>query len=150
MPNFSNIRDLINSIESSKSELIKTRRDDMFKVAFDYIALLRIRLANGTNADGNSFTAYSPRWARDRNERGRQIEKKDYNDTGQLYRNISPQVITDDDNNTIIEIAPSTQDDINKVAGALNQGDEILRISRDEQKLIENTYLQRRIKRIKF
>jgi hypothetical protein len=143
--NFDNIQDFLDKLEETKDDLIKNAVSDLLTVSLDAIGLIRLRLGTtGLNADGNNFSPYSPRWSRNRQERGRDITKKNFIDTGQLLRSLTvkPQA----DGSVIIE--PRTQDDINKLAGASLQNDFPIRLSAKEIEALQQSYITRKLNRL--
>ena len=145
-----NLKDLLNNIKQTRQDLVSTRVQDLFSVATDSIALIKIRWQQGLNYQENVFSDYSTLYAKRRERRGRQADKKTFSDTGQLARSLKPNVVVDNDGSTSIEITADNEDDKLKLQGQLKRDGNILRLSQREVKLLRDTYTKRRLKRIRI
>jgi len=68
-------RDLLNAIKQAKADLIANRENDALKIAFDQVALTKLRIqSSGENAYGQKFPDYVPGYKRDRQKKGYQVE----------------------------------------------------------------------------
>lgn len=140
--------DHINKIKSATSELERTQVDDAILTTLDLIALVKLRLAEeGKRADGSSFSDYNPIYAGRREDKGLQVDRKDFNFTGRLYASIQPEVGVNAAGTVEVFIAPKGKDNEAKVAGQIKRDGNILQPSETEIREATAAHSQRRINR---
>lgn len=138
----------IKLLEEITVELAATQLDDALLSSLDLSALLKLRLARGENADGGRFTDYSDLYAKERQSKGLQTGRKDFNVTGQLYASIQPEVASSTFGNVQVNITAKGEDNQLKVRGARHyKGDEVLEVSESEINEVARLHSQRRIER---
>jgi hypothetical protein len=131
------IRDFINRIKQAKAELIANREADALRIAFDQIALVKLRIQrSGQNSDGGSFLPYTPAYAKQRQKAGYQVGFVDLTRTGRLFASISPRVESSNIFSATIVIEPDNDEGKKILEGLSKKRPNILEPSAQELEII--------------
>ena len=131
------IRDFINRIKQAKAELIANREADALRIAFDQIALVKLRIQqSGQSASGGAFLPYTPSYAKQRKEAGYQVGFVDFTRTGRLFASISPRVESSDIFSATVVIQPDTEEGKKILQGLSNKRGNILEPSPQELEIV--------------
>lgn len=99
---------IIESIRKAKADIIKNREQDGLRIAFDVLALVKLRVqTSGTNAAGEKFAPYTPFTVRERRKGGYQVGFVDYTQTGRFWASIRPRVEASDIFSVTVAIGPT-------------------------------------------
>jgi hypothetical protein len=84
---------IIESIRKAKADIIRNREQDGLRIAFDVLALVKLRIqTSGVNSEGVKFAPYTPFTVRERRAGGYQVGFVDYTQTGRFWATIRPRV----------------------------------------------------------
>jgi len=98
------INEWLAKMEERKLAFIAARERECLQLALDLQALVQLRIqTSGTNSQGAAFVGYSPGWEKNRQRRGRQVNYFDFTDTGSAWRSITPRVILNTPDTTVVE-----------------------------------------------
>lgn len=137
-------------LKKAVTELAKTQAEDALLTSLDLIALVKLRLAEqGTRADGSNFSDYSPIYSKTRQKKGLQVDKKDFNVTGQLYASMKPELTAEQIGRVEVKLTVRGSDNQMKVIGQMKrEGGSILEPSPDELREAAIAQTRRRVKRL--
>lgn len=139
------LSDFINRNNKRIEDLKRKREERLLLVSLDAKALVQLRIqTSGENSEGSSFEDYTPDYKKyGRDQLGYQSEYVDYTRTGEMWRNITPKVISSNETVTVVEIAGRSQETINKLRGQVVKRGNPLSISDDEIKIVRDAYAER-------
>lgn len=127
------LKEHIATLENAIATLAVEQVNLSLQTTLDGIAFLKQRLAQGENADGGRFSDYGELYAMERQGRGLQADRKDFNVTGQLYASIQPELTASNADQVRVNIVPKGRENELKVAGAAHyKGDIVLALSDSE------------------
>lgn len=138
---------LLNRIRQIKSNLTFNREAEAMRMAFDQLALLKLRIqTKGQNSEEQAFAPYVPAYARERQRSGYQVGIVDFTRTGRLWANVAPRVesATDTSVTVVIEGGEKRSKDI--IQGARRKRGNILQPTRKEIELIRAANRERVLK----
>jgi len=135
---------IIERIRQIKANIIKNREAELMRIAFDQIALLKLRIqTTGLNSNESPFAPYTPDYAKTRQKKGYQIGYVDFTVTGQFMAGIKPVIVESSTFRTIIEFRPTGDRGENIVKGARKKRGNILEPSQSELKIARDANRQR-------
>lgn len=115
------LRDWVEYRRQRLAEMERNRDQDALVIASDLIAQVQLRIqTSGINYQGLAFTPYSEGHKRRRVKAGAQNTYVDFTITGQMWRNIRPEVVRSDASSTTVQITARDQLNQNKLRGAVN------------------------------
>lgn len=138
---------LLNRIRQIKNNLTFNREAEAMRMAFDQLALLKLRIqTKGQNSNEQPFAPYVPAYARERQRSGYQVGIVDFTRTGRLWANVAPRVesATDTSVTVVIEGGEKRSKDI--IQGARRKRGNILQPTRKEIELIRVANRERVLK----
>jgi len=145
------IRDLINSLKEAKAQIIANREADALRIALDQVALVKLRIqSRGVNADGAKFEPYVPAYAKQRKNKGYQVEFVDFTRTGRLMASISPRVTSSSVFSATVVIGPDNPESEKILAGLSRKRGNILEPSEQELQIIREANRRRILKYFTF
>lgn len=131
------IRDLLNRVRQAKAELIANREADALRIAFDQIALVKLRIqTRGEKAEGGAFLPYTPDYAKQRQKAGYQVGFVDFTRTGRLMASISPRIQSSDIFSATVVIEPDNDEGKKILQGLSGKRGNILQPSAQELEII--------------
>lgn len=135
------IDEYIEKIKRLSATIQNDRPRIALAASFDLSATIKLRIQeDGQNYNNQPFSPYTPQYAKVRNRQGYQTEKVDFTKTGRLMANTFPRVTANSQDQTIIEIAPTSAAEIAKLRGQIRKRGNILRPSQQEINAISAQY----------
>jgi hypothetical protein len=145
------IKSIIARIVSARNALIANRPEEALRIAFDQIALIKLRIqTKGLNSDEKPFAPYDPRYAKERRGKGYQVNIVDFTRTGRMWANIVPRLESNTRNAATVIIEGGTQDTRDKVAGQFRKRGNILKPSKGELALLQKANRERVLRYLGF
>lgn len=142
---------VLESIRKAKADIIANRETDGLRMAFDLLALVKLRIqTSGENADGGQLAPYTPFTKRDRASKGYQIGFVDYTQTGRFWGNIRPRVESATIVEAVIVIGPTDAYGRAVLDSAEPKRGNLLLASKEEIELVKKVNLERVKKYLKF
>lgn len=141
------LENILNRIRQIKNNLTFNREAEAMRMAFDQLALLKLRIqTKGQNSEEQAFAPYVPAYARERQRSGYQVGIVDFTRTGRLWANVAPRVesATDTSVTVVIEGGEKRSKDI--IQGARRKRGNILQPTRKEIELIRAANRERVLK----
>lgn len=133
------LQGIIERIRRIKAELIANREADVLRIAFDQVALIKLRIqTKGESADGPLFVPYVEPYKRSRQKAGYQVGFVDFTRTGRMWANVQPRIESSNMFSATVIIEGSEQRSKDIVAGAAKKRGNILRPSAAEIQLVRN------------
>lgn len=133
------LQGIIERIRRIKAELIANREADVLRIAFDQVALIKLRIqTKGESADGLLFVPYVEPYKRSRQKAGYQVGFVDFTRTGRMWANVQPRIESSNVFSATVIIEGSEQRSKDIVAGAAKKRGNILRPSAAEIQLVRN------------
>lgn len=133
------LQGIIERIRRIKAELIANREADVLRIAFDQVALIKLRIqTKGESADGPLFAPYVEPYKRSRQKAGYQVGFVDFTRTGRMWANVQPRIESSNMFSATVIIEGSEQRSKDIVAGAAKKRGNILRPSAAEIQLVRN------------
>lgn len=115
-------REYIESLRARIAALQANRARDALRIATDLNALVRLRInTSGRDSMNRPFTPYSPGYAQQRQQKGRQASFVDFNFTGRLQAATRSYVEKEDKNAVVIITTAKGRDNQAKLRGAMTQ-----------------------------
>lgn len=100
----------------------QNRPKEVLIIASELKAQVQFRIqSTGADFTGAAFVGYSPAYSKTRKARGRQTGNVDFTFTGQLWNNIRPVVIANDETSTTVEVGAQDAGNRAKLLAALRQ-----------------------------
>lgn len=135
---------LLEKIRQGKRELIANREADVLRIAFDQIALVKLRIqSRGENSEGDKFELYTPSYEKSRKKAGYQVGYVDLTRTGRLWNSIRPTVTASSIFSATVEIEPDSDSEREKLKGLSNKRENILSPSESELALVKKANRKR-------
>ena len=145
------VRDLLNKVRQGKAELIANRENDALKVAFDQIALVKLRIqSTGEAASGQKFPDYTAAYKSRRENEGYQVKFVDLTKTGKLMASISATVEKSDVFSATILIQADDELSQKILRGFFPKRGNVLEPSKEELEIIRAANRQRIYKYFNF
>lgn len=141
------LENILNRIRQVKNNLTFNREAEAMRMAFDQLALLKLRIqTKGQNSAEQPFAPYVPAYAKKRQRSGYQVGIVDFTRTGRLWANVAPRVesATDTSVTVVIEGGEKRSKDI--IQGARRKRGNILQPTRKEIELIRAANRERVLK----
>lgn len=133
------LSEILTRLRKARAELIQNREADALRIAFDHLALLKLRIQrSGNNADGRPFAPYTEQYAKERKGAGYQVDFVDFTRTGRMWAAVQPRVTQSSVFTATVLI--EGQDDRSQtiIAGQVKKRGNILRFSKEEEKLVRD------------
>lgn len=106
-------------IDDRLQQLRANRPREVLIISQELKTAVQLRIqTRGENFLGASFIGYSRSWAKDRKSRGRQTNYVDFTDTGRLWANIQPAILSNTKDQTIVEVTARDRENQDKLRGA--------------------------------
>ena len=138
---------IIDRIRQIKQSLIDNREAEALRIAFDALALTKLRIqTKGENADNSPFPPYVPGYAKERQAAGYQVGFVDFTRTGRLWANVQPRVEASNVFYATVVVEGSEQRSKDIIQGAKRKRGNILRPSREELEFIRDANRRRVLK----
>lgn len=138
---------LLNRIRQIKQNLINDRENEALRIAFDQLALTKLRIqTKGQNFENQPFAPYVPDYAKERQAAGYQVGYVDFTRTGQMFAAVRPRIESSSVFSATVVIEGSDQRSRDIIAGARKKRGNILQPSRDEIELTRQANIQRVLK----
>ena len=123
----------IERMEQRIERLFESRTTEGLRIASDMLALVQLRVqSSGQNYQGSQFAPYTTQYSKTRQKAGYQTNYVDFTRTGEMWRNIRPEVIRNSRSETTIEITARTQRNQDILRGARGKRGNILLPSESE------------------
>jgi len=128
---------ILDEIRRIKAELTANRQAEALRIAFDQLALTKLRIqTRGESAAGGPFAPYVPAYAKERKAAGYQVGYVDFTRTGRLWANIAPVVESSDATSVTVVIRGQSQLSEDILAGQSRKRGNILQPSKAELDLV--------------
>lgn len=138
------LSNLIQRIRQIKHDLIANREADVLRIAFDQLALTKLRIqSKGQSAEGSPFAPYVPGYAAERKKSGYQVGYVDFTRTGRMWGNVAPIVVDSSVFSATVVLQGSEQRTQDIIAGARKKRGNILQPSKAEVELVRQDNNQR-------
>ena len=139
------LKDYIRRLDQVRRHLRQTARENALVIAHDAKALVKKRVqSSGTNSEGQQFAPYNTAYAKyGRNAKGYQSEYVDFTRTGRMLGSLLPRVVSETDMRVIVEVVPRDDENRRKLAGQFKTRGNILALSTDEIKILNDTNARR-------
>lgn len=106
-------------IDDRLQMLRANRPREVLTIAQELKTAVQLRIqTRGEDFTGAAFVGYSRSWAKNRQSRGRQTNYVDFTDTGRLWANIQPAILSNTKDQTIVEVTARNRQDQDKLRGA--------------------------------
>lgn len=116
------ISDWLGLTRSRLDNLNDNRDNEALIIASDIHALVQLRIqTTGIAYTGSKFSPYSSGYAKQRKKAGAQTRIVDFTLTGEMWRNIRPEIIESTPTKTVVEIKARTANNQMKLTAALTQ-----------------------------
>jgi hypothetical protein len=139
------IKDLINAVKKGTQAMIDNRQTDALRIAFDQLALIKLRVqSRGERPDGSAYTPpYSVAYKKERTRAGFQTDYIDFTRTGRMFADVRPNVVDSNLISTTVEIKASLPNEQKKLEVNTTRRGAIIESSPDEIKLVRDANIQR-------
>jgi len=138
---------LLNRIRQIKANLINDRESEALRIAFDQLALTKLRIqTKGQNSNEQPFAPYVPEYAKNRQKAGYQTGYVDFTRTGRMFAAVRPRVESSTVFSATVIIEGSDQRSKDIIAGAARKRGNILQPSKAEIELTRQANIQRVLK----
>jgi len=128
---------ILNRIREIKQTLINDRENEVLRIAFDQLALTKLRIqTKGQNSAEQAFAPYTEQYKKSRGKAGYQVGYVDFTRTGRLWANVQPRIIASDIFSATVEIAGQEQRSKDIIAGARKKRGNILEPSQAEKEIV--------------
>lgn len=145
------IRALLDKIADAKKQLEANREAEALRIAFDQVALLKLRIQQtGTDSTGSAFVPYTPGYEKQRKKAGFQTEYVDLTRSGSLFASIRPVVTSSNIFSATVEIGPQSTSEAQKLAGLEKKRPGILQPSEEELAVVRAANRERILKYFRF
>ena len=137
----------IERIRQIKQDLIANREAEALRIAFDALALIKLRIqTKGQAYTGSPFPPYVPGYAKERKVSGYQVGYVDFTRTGRMWANVLPEVERSSVFSATVTIQGQSDYSRDIIAGAARKRGNILQPSRDEIEFVRQANRQRILK----
>ena len=144
---------ILQRLRAVRQEIIQNRADDVLKISSDLLALIKLRIQRtGEDYTGSPFVPYTPFTVKDRKAKGYQVGYVDFTQTGRLWANVAPFLISADVFGAVVELRGSEQRSTEIIQRAKPKRGNILQPSKDEIELARRanqTRIERYLTKIK-
>ncbi len=138
---------LLNRIRQIKQNLISDRENEAIRIAFDQLALTKLRIqTKGQNFREQPFAPYTPGYAKERAGAGYQVGYVDFTRTGRLWAAVRPRIESSNVFSATVVIEGSDQRSRDIIAGAVRKRGNILQPSAAEIQFVRDANRQRILK----
>lgn len=135
---------ILNRIREIKANLTANREAEALRMAFDQVALLKLRIqTKGQDGNEQPFAPYVPAYAKDRKSAGYQAGYVDFTRTGRLWANVVPRVESATDTSVTVVIEGGEQRSKDIIQGAKRKRGNILQATAKEIELIRQANRER-------
>lgn len=126
-------RDFSATLRTRIAALNANRAAEVLRITFDLLALVKLRIqTSGENFREAQFPPYTRQYANRRAKAGYQVGYVDFTVSGDLWRNVRPEVIANTDTITEVEVTARDSGNQNKLRGAVEKRGNILLPSQRE------------------
>lgn len=138
---------LLNRIRQIKSNLINDRENEALRIAFDQLALTKLRIqTKGQNFNEQPFAPYVPAYAKERQAAGYQVGYVDFTRTGRMWAAVRPRVESSSIFSATVVIEGADQRSKDIIAGAAKKRGNILQPSKSEIEFVRQANRERVLK----
>lgn len=138
---------LLARIRQIKSNLINDRENEALRIAFDQLALTKLRIqTKGQNFNEQPFAPYVPPYAKERQAAGYQVGYVDFTRTGRMWAAVRPRVESSSIFSATIVIEGADQRSKDIIAGAARKRGNILQPSKSEIEFVRQANRERVLK----
>lgn len=138
---------LLARIRQIKSNLINDRENEALRIAFDQLALTKLRIqTKGQNFNEQPFAPYVPAYAKERQAAGYQVGYVDFTRTGRMWAAVRPRVESSSIFSATIVIEGADQRSKDIIAGAAKKRGNILQPSKSEIEFVRQANRERVLK----
>lgn len=124
--------------------LNQNRPADTLRLALDLKALVQLRVqSSGRSYTGTPFAPYSPAYSLTRQRKGRQAGYVDLTDTGRMWNNVQPRLVSSDSDTTVIVVTAQNAGDQVKLTGQVRKRGNVLTPSNTEIKAARDANARR-------
>ena len=114
--------DFIRTWQRKLDALNANRPRETFIIAQELKTAVQLRIqTSGRDYTLTPFVPYVPTYAERRKSKGRQTAHVDFTDTGRLWNNIQPEIVENTPTKTVIVTTARSNDNKNKLRGALRK-----------------------------
>jgi hypothetical protein len=111
-------QELIQRITQFRQALTARRTEDTLRISGDLKDQIQLRVqSKGETASGGAFAAYSPAYAKRRQDKGRQVARYDFTFTGDFWRSVGARLVAQSQDAATVAIMPERADNEAKLAG---------------------------------
>lgn len=130
-------------------ELKRTLAEDALKAGLDAAALIKSRVQqDGQDSDNQAYEAYTPDYSRSRAKAGYQVAQVDFTRTGKMWASFRPAIVSETDTSVSVELGFGNAEDQTKANGQTRKRGNIAAISAEEEQIILNGFVQRRVNKL--
>lgn len=138
---------LLARIRQIKSNLINDRENEALRIAFDQLALTKLRIqTKGQNFNEQPFAPYVPAYAKERQAAGYQVGYVDFTRTGRMWAAVRPRVESSSIFSATVVIEGADQRSKDIIAGAAKKRGNILQPSKSEIEFVRQANRERVLK----
>lgn len=138
---------LLARIRQIKSNLINDRENEALRIAFDQLALTKLRIqTKGQNFNEQPFAPYVPPYAKERQAAGYQVGYVDFTRTGRMWAAVRPRVESSSIFSATVVVEGADQRSKDIIAGAARKRGNILQPSKSEIEFVRQANRERVLK----
>ncbi len=138
---------ILNRIREIKQNLIDDREAEVLRIAFDQLALTKLRIqTKGQDFNEQQFAPYTEAYKKNRQAGGYQIGYVDFTRTGRLWANVQPRIVASDVFSATVQIEGQEQRSKDIIRGAEKKRGNILQPSKAEIELTRQANNRRVLK----